>query len=335
MVGLVVALLVSVAAANLAISFTAQQRQSLGASGSALNAQAVMSALRDDISVAGLGFFGDQNLLCNKISLSHGATQVVNGGDFAPLNVTRETAGDRISVLWGSRVESGANVRLRAASNGSSASLNSFLPTAVGDAVLIAPGTPSNTVPCMVRSVTAVAPSTATTPQLLTFANTGYHNQVAFALNPGFDDNARVTQLGALNWVVYRVDAGNLVLERPMEGTSAIIARNVISFRVQYGVASTTPGAQALESWVDPTGGFATLNAAVVPRVRALRVGIITRSPQPEKPDAAGNCSATDTKPALWGAAPENLSNADWACWRYRSSTVIVPLRNIVMGLRA
>lgn len=335
MVGLVVALLVSLAAANMAISFTAQQRQGIGASGSAINAAGVMSSLRDDVSVAGLGFFGDTNFLCNKLNLSHGATLAFDGADFAPLNVTREAAGDRISIVWGSRAESGANVRLRNNSNGATATLNSLLPAAVGDAVLLAPGSPSNTVPCLVRSVTAVTNSTATTPQLLAFANTGLHNAAAFTTNPGFDDSARVTLLGALNWVVYRVDGSTLILERPMEGTSAIIARELISFRLQYGVTSTAAGATALESWVDPTGVFASLNSTNISRVRALRIGMITRSPQPEKRDAAGNCVATQTKPALWGATPENLSNSDWGCYRYRTTTVIVPLRNVVMGLRA
>lgn len=335
MVGLVVALLVSLAAANMAISFTAQQRQGIGASGSAINAAGVMSSLRDDISVAGLGFFGDSNFLCNRLNLSHGATVAFNGANFSPLNVTRETAGDRINIIWGSRAESGANVRLRSASTGTAAALNSLLPAVAGDAVLIAPGTPSNTIPCLVRSVTGVTASTPTTPQQLAFAASGLHNAASFTLNPGFDDSARVTMLGALNWVVYRVDGTNLILERPMQGTSAVIARNVISFRLQYGVTSTAAGATALESWVDPSAGFATLDNTNVGRVRALRVGLITRSPQAEKRDASGNCTATATKPALFGAAPENLSNSDWGCFRYRTTTVIVPLRNVVMGLRA
>ena len=335
MVGLVVALLVSLTAVNSAISFTAAQRQGVGAVGSALNSAAVLSALKDDVAVAGLGFFGDSTYLCNTLNFSANSTVVANGTAFSPLQVNRTAAGDTIDTVFGTRVESGANVRLRAASNGTSSVLESYLPVAVGEAVLLAPAVPDNARPCMVRTVTQVVPSTAVSPQQLAFDATGLHNVVVFATNPGFTDESRITQLGALNWSRYRVVGGNLVLERPLQNTQAIIARNVISFRMQYGV-SASAGNDTLQAWVDPAvgplGDFSSLNATNLPQVRAVRIGLIVRSPQPEKRDAAGNCVATVTKPALWGATPENLGNADWACWRYRTSSAVVPMRNLVLG---
>lgn len=332
MVGLVVALLVSLAVVNSAIGFTASQRQGIGATGSSINAAAVLSTVRDDIAVAGLGFFGDSSYLCSSLNLSLGAATLVDGSAFSPLQVTRTAAGDTLDLVHGTRVESGANVRLNAASNGSSATLESFLPVAVGEAVLLAPALPSPARPCMVRSVTAVQPSTPSSPQLLSFAASGQHNGGSFSLNPGFADDARVTRLGAVNWSRYRVDGDRLLLERPLQGTPAqVVARNVISFRMQYGV-SNTPGGTTLEAWVDPAGPWASLDEAALPLVRAVRVGMIVRSPQPEKRNAAGQCTASETKPGLWGAAPENLDNADWACWRYRSVSVVVPLRNLVLG---
>lgn len=336
MVGLVVALLVSLTAVNSAIFFTAAQRQGVGAAGTALNSAAVLSALKDDVAVAGLGFFGDSTYLCNALNFSVNSTLLANGAAFSPLQVTRTAGGDTVDTVFGTRVESGADVRLRAASNGSSSALESFLPVAVGEAVLLAPAVPDYSRPCMVRTVTQLAPSTSTSPQLLTFDTTGLHNAVAFTTNPGFTGDSRITLLGALNWSRYRLVGGNLVLERPLQGTQAIIARNVISFRMQYGV-SAAGSSDTLEAWVDPVAGsalgnFSSLNATNLPQVRALRIGLIVRSPQPEKRDAAGNCVATEVKPALWGGLPENLNNADWACWRYRTSSAVVPMRNLVLG---
>ena len=67
--------------------------------------------------------------------------------------------------------------------------------------------------------------------------------------------------------------------------------------------------------------------------MRALRIGFVVRSPQPEKPKAAGACEATTTLPTLFGAAI-TPDVANWQCYRYRTAIVIAPMRNIVYGLR-
>lgn len=333
MVGLVVALLVSLAVANTAIGFTASQRQGIAVTGAAVNTNSVLAAVRDDIAVAGLGFFGDSTYLCRRLNFSNGGVLLADGARFSPLQATRTAAGDTVDLVYGTRVESGANVRLRAASDGSSAALESYLPVADGDAVLLAPAAPSDTQPCLVRTVTSWQPSTPGSAQLLAFAPGGAHNGATFSDNPGFGDDGRVTQLGTLNWVRYRVQDGQLLLERPLlGGPPLVVARNVIAFRLQYGVAAATAGSTTLESWVDPTGPWASLDADALPRVRAVRLGLIVRSPQAEKRNAAGDCTASETRPSLWGAPPENLDNADWACWRYRTAQVVVPLRNLVLG---
>ncbi len=335
MVSIVIALLVGLAATGSAISFTSSQRQNVGAGGVAVNAATVLSAVKDDMTVAGLGFFGDSAYLCDKLNLSVGASVASNGATFAPLRVTRTADGDTIDVVYGSRVESGANIRLKLLSDGTSVTTSSYLPASVGQAVLLAPSTAASGTPCLVRSVTANTPSTPTAAQVVTFGAGGKHNAGVFTVNPTFDDDTgRVTVLGDLRWNRYRVLDGNLIMERPLEGTSAILARNVISFRVQFGASAAAAGSTTLETWEDPAAGFANITSANIARVRAMRIGLIVRSPQPEKPNAAGVCSATETKPVLFDNPAEHLSNADWNCYRYRTATVVAPMRNVVMGLR-
>ena len=335
MVGLVISLLVGLAATTTAITFMAQQRQGVGVGGIAVNSGTVMASLRDDVAAAGLGFFGDSAYLCQRLNLSVGGTAAIDGAVFSPLQVTRQGDTDVLDVMYASRVESGAAVRVTSASAGTDVLLASFLPVQDGQAVLLAPG-PATAAPppCLVRTVTAQVAATPEAPQRLDFAAAGAHNAVPFTLPSVFDDEARVTQLGELQWSRYRRVGDQLILERPLTGASAIVARDVVSFRVQYGVAAAAPGSTALESWVDPAGAFASLSAANLARVRALRIGLIVRSPLRQKPDAAGHCDATEEKPALFGGAAENLDNADWNCWRYRTTTVLVPLRNVVLGLR-
>ena len=330
MVGLVVAMLVGLAAVGSATMFMASQRQGIGTGGSLINASTALGALRDDASVAGLGFFGDSRYLCNRLNLSSGHAVIQDGVAFTPLRLTRNGVNDQVDVVYGTQVASGANVLLNTASTGSDAELRSFLPATVGQAVLLAPAVPGD--PCVVRTVTTVTDSTIDDPQRLAFAATGDFNKAVFTTPVTYADRGRLALLGQLRWARYRLNGTDLRLERPLAGDPVVLVRNVMAFRAQYGITNGAAGSTGLQTWQSATGAFTSLDAATLPRVRALRIGLVTRSPQAEKPNAAGVCEATQTMPALFGeAVVPDL--ADWACYRYRISIVVVPLRNLVMGL--
>jgi len=332
MVGLVVALIVGLAATSSAVVFNASQRQGIGVGGVAVNVNTAMSAVKNDAATAGLGFFGDARFLCSRLNLSVGATVHVDGTAFAPVSVTRVGTQDRLDVMQSSRVESGANVLLATSSNGTEADLKSFLPAVVGDAVLLSPETPAD--PCTVRSVTAVAAATTDTPQKISFGNGGLHNGGGFTAIPSYSDSGGgVTLLGQLRWQRYRLIGTDFVLERPLDGASAVLARNVMAFRAQYGVSSAVLTSKTLENWVDATGAFAALDNNNIPRVRAVRIGVVVRSPQREKANNAGVCEASLAKPVLFGATVEP-DVSDWACYRFRTAVLVIPLRNLVLGIK-
>jgi type IV pilus assembly protein PilW len=337
MVGMVVALLVSLAAAGSAQMFTASQRQGIGTGGSLVNASTALSAIRDDVASAGLGFFGDSKYLCTKLNLSVGVTKISDGADFVPVSITAETAGDRVDITAANQVASGANVLLKSPSTGDSAELRSLLPVAAGQAVLLAPAAAGD--PCLVRSVTSVDASTEDTAQKLTFATSGTgskYNQATFTTAPTFvvgdyPNIARVALLGDLRWTRYRREGTDLRLERPMGGDPVVLVRNVVAFKAQYGIAAA--GTTALDSWTDASSTFATLTDTTLARVRAMRIGLVTRSEQAEKPNAAGVCEATASMPTLFGSAvTSDVTN--WKCYRYRTAIVVVPLRNLVVGMQ-
>lgn len=332
MVGIVVALLVGLAASGSAMMFTASQRQGIAAGGMAVNATTALAALKNDAASAGLGFFGDSNYLCNRLDLSIDAVKLQDNDEFTPVEVTEDGTNDRIDVVYATQIESGANVLLNSASNSTSAELMSYLPAAVGQAVLLAPAVPGPA--CVVRSVTAVTAPTPTALQTLTFDNTGTHNKAAFAVAPAYAERDRIALLGQVVWHRYRLDGTDLVMERPIQGDEAILARNVMALRAQYGTAAAAAGSTTLESWEDATGAtWGDLDGATLPRVRALRIGMVTRATQKDKPDAGGNCETTLVMPQLFG---EDIvpDVADWQCYRYRTSVVVVPLRNLVLGTK-
>lgn len=332
MVGIVVSLLVGLAAAGSVQMFTASQRQGIGVGSTSANANSALASIKADLAQAGLGFFGDRSYLCPSLNLSVDAAAVSDGAAFAPIQMSRVNGFDTIDVVYGSQIESGANVLLNDASDGTSARTMSLLPAQVGQAVLLAPATPGAA--CTVRSITAQVAATATTPQLLTFGAAGTHNMVAFAAAPAYAARARIALLGTIQWNRYRVANGQLIIDQRLTGSSATLLRNVLAFRAEYGVSANVANSTTLESWQDASdAGWNTITAANIARVRALRIGIVTRSEQPEKPNDAGQCTASSAKPTLFGDTIEP-DVANWTCYRYRVATAVVPMRNIVLGLK-
>jgi type IV pilus assembly protein PilW len=333
MVGLVVALLIGLAATGSAAVFTASQRQGIGAGGVSVNANTALSALKGEAATAGLGFFGDSKFLCYALDLSTGSTIKYNAASFAPVRITADGTNSTVDILYATSVDSGANVLLKGTSDGTTATLGSLLPVSVGQAVLLSPGTPGATKPCVVRTVTAVTNATNTSSEVLTFGSSGTYNGATFSAAPSFTADPgkdRIALIGDLRWSRYSVSSGKLILERPLDGTSATLMRNVVAFRMQYGITGTGATDTTLTGWQDATGtDFAALSGAAVERVRALRIGLVTRSPQREKPDASGNCTASAAKPTLFGSTVEP-DVTDWQCWRFRSAVAVVPLRNFV-----
>ncbi len=329
MVSTVVALLVGLAATGSAVVFTASQRQGLGVGSAALNGAAALAAIKRDVAAAGLGFFGDSTFRCHTLNLSVYNTVITDASSFTPALITSLGNNDRIDIVYASQISAGTSVLLNAASDGSSVELRSLLPASVGQAVLLAPATPGS--PCLLRSITAMASATADSKQQLSFARTGRYNQVVFPNSPAFPDKSSAALFGDLVWSRYRLDGTDLLMERPMFGDSAVLHRNVVGLRAQYGVAAA--GGTTIERWQDASGpDFAAMTSATLPRVRALRIGLVTRSAQREKEAASGHCEASMNKPELFGNTVDpDLS--DWACYRYRSAVTVVPLRNFVWGL--
>lgn len=329
MVGIVVSMLVGIAATGSAVMFTAVQRQSVGVGGASVGASSVLAALKGDAALAGLGFFNNSVALCTTLNMSQGATMISNGAAFAPVRIERNGDFDTIEILYASLVDSGASAQTGALTTGASARLQSLLPAAVGTTVMLAPDRVSGL--CTLRTVTAITASTATTPQILEFGSTGQYNQGTFTTTGSYPRGSRVAMLGDVRWNRYGVTGNNLELTRPLESASAVLARDVMAFRVQYGVSANATST-TLSSWESAESTWASITAANIDRVRALRVGMIVRSPQIERRDGSGNCVATDTAPQIFGFTPSAFSSptGEWRCYRYRTTTAIVPLRNFV-----
>ena len=331
MVSLVISMLICVAALGSARMFMGAQRQSVDTGTASGNVVTTIESIKHEAQQAALGFYVNSALPCQSFNLSTGTTALASNTPLMPISISNSSGNlAQLDVLHASALESAAPANLAAAvsSSATSATLSSYLPVQAGQTVMFTPiGDPG--LPCTVKTATSVDTPLPGMGPVLHFEDTGLHNKVDF---PGYTYSTKsaVSLLGTLNWSRFAVDAsGNLVMSRPIQGGTAILARNVVGFQLQYGV--TDGVTSSLDSWQYAEGSnWGTITTAQVPRIRALRLELVTRSDQPEKPDAKGNCSATSVAPALLDRTLALSGN--WQCYRYRSSTAVIPFRNILMG---
>lgn len=131
------------------------------------------------------------------------------------------------------------------------------------------------------------------------------------------------------------------------------VADNIVSLKAQYGFDTRTGAAFLPEeglrigTWsatmIDADGDGVEGGAGDYQHVAALRIAVVARAKNPERPDAStGQCTATTVRPTVFGtqepqgvtAVPVMVDVAvagdavNWRCYRYRVFETIVPLRN-------
>lgn len=173
--------------------------------------------------------------------------------------------------------------------------------------------------------------------------------------NPGEGDNPPASYQNANGWPAYStgatvqcfnqtftkaysVNAEELQLQNTnSSGLSQTyqVAPEIVELQAQYGVAAT--GSQQVTSWVDATGAgawAAPMSTVNVKRIKAVRIAMVARSAEYEKPADGTTCDATtDAMAAAWSTwAVFNTGTypVDWQCYRYRVFETVVPLRNVI-----
>jgi type IV pilus assembly protein PilW len=156
------------------------------------------------------------------------------------------------------------------------------------------------------------------------------------------DDN------GTLQMEIWRVDTGGNNFWRVER--SVPIASNVVAFKAQYGVATTSGAA---DSWIAPDaatpratpGQIISVGTPLARNIKAIRFGLIVRASEPDF--ALGNETGSDSskRETLFADCPNG-----WDCtngpsqdfdlleseagkpygWRYRKYETTVPLQNTI-----
>ena len=331
LVGILVALLIGLAATSTAIVFARSQRAGVGTALAVTGATSALTAAAEGIAQAGLGFVPGSGFICQSLNLSH-QSRSWTLNPFSPIQITAGADSDTLDVFYGSEITGGIDVSLAAASDLASAELASALPLSEGQAILVSP-LPSPSPADAASAICSVRTVTARSGKQLAMAASGQHNQVTFPSPSTYPAGARVSLLGKVEWHRFSVVDGNLVISWPLEDRSEVILRNVVAFRAQYGIgtgAGTRP--TSLDSqWVDATNTWSAIEPDELPLVRAVRLSVLSRTGEPQRPGPGATCDRSDTRPSLAGRTP--TLPVDWACHAYRTAAVTIPLRNLAWGM--
>lgn len=113
---------------------------------------------------------------------------------------------------------------------------------------------------------------------------------------------------------------------------NGVISDGIVLLKAEYGTDANGNGVIDANEWTQAA-------PANVLSVYALRIAVVARSVQPEKPSVAGGACDTTTVFPTWidsAAVPLDLSGNvglaagdDWKCYRYKTFENTVPLRNV------
>jgi type IV pilus assembly protein PilW len=249
-----------------------------------------------------------------------------------------------VLVVMSAVPRSGTSTAFSSASDGSVLTLQNTVDFAGGDLILVADqqeAEDGSVRPCMVEQV--ASSFTGGSAATMTLGGSYYAAAIGTASLTGYTDSGFALRLGDTssarpafmllgvgdNDVLYSYD----LLNTPSASLQAE-ADAVFELHALYGV--DTDGDGKVDSWVSPSTGdysVASLsagNAAAsqsLRRIKAIRVGLIMRSPLPEKTEVM------TTSPTLFADLGDNvkyvrsLSSAE-KHYRYRAIETTVPLRN-------
>lgn len=198
------------------------------------------------------------------------------------------------------------------------------------DVLLLAQGTT-----CSLAQATNTPWSASSNQNVIQHASGGAAGRYNPALGSGlYAANAVVIDLGPNPTVnTYYIQNNTLVVDQPVAGRLAQpVAANIVQLKALYGV--DTNGDGVIDAWQNTA-------PASWGSVLAVRVALVARSAQPEKPaNGATACNTTTASPIVVTWDDGSTTNVDisgtaptgpaWQCYRYRTFHLTSSLRNLI-----
>lgn len=113
--------------------------------------------------------------------------------------------------------------------------------------------------------------------------------------------------------------------------TNEVAVPEIVDLQAEYGVAPAN--SQSVDQWVDASSAqWANPSVTDRKRIKAVRIALVARSAQYEKPEGSNACATTaaTTGWSSWASFSYGSYGADWKCYRYKVFETVVPLRNVL-----
>jgi len=329
-------------------------RSTVGEGSAQTNGTIALFTVERDVRQAGYGIADSRIMGCANINWFYDPNYSANLGGtlpnitLAPIVITQTpSAPDAITVMYSSDADRLSAGTLTATMPAPSSELNvdGTFGYSVGDKVLLV----SNTTPttCTLEQITTLQPSAAKMQH--NPGTTAPYNPSGGGLFPAYSKDSLVFDMGNPIVRTYQIANGNLQVADTLfiagGGTPTDVVDSIIDLRAQYGkdngvnngtVTNTTYAAN--DGIIDSFDNVAPVTASDWTQVLAVRVAVLARIGNYEKPSVSGgNCDATTVMPTWSGSAADPFTAINIAsvtsqdrCFRYRVFETVIPLRNMI-----
>lgn len=351
MVGMAVGLIGIVIITHLYLKNEEYKRSTSGVGTAQVNGAIALYSLERDLRMAGFGFNNASALGCNCAGANCSPVQYYYNGTysyppgaagaalppltFAPVVITDNTGSpDQVTVLFGSDPERMFPGSLSESMPQPSAEfkVDGTAGFNQGDMVIVTQGST-----CMMTQITQVQPASSHL-QHNPGVSAPWNPAGGGSLLPAFAAGATLFNMGNPTWRIYSVASNRLQMTDYLQaGATAPTFNNValpivdeiVDMQAEYG--KDTNGDGAVETW----NNTPPANADQWMQILAVRIGILARSGNYERPSVPGGaCEATTAAPT-WQASG-NASSVFTvpgglpSCYRYRVFETVVPIRNMI-----
>lgn len=345
MVGMVIAILSSIVVFQVFSISERQQRTTTGASDAQSNGALAFHILDRDIKMAGWGLERSAIANCANLFSYHESTGGAINNFFASVAITDGGVNpDAISINFYSDPSDAdfalslTSLRSTMPQSSSELNVNSTFGCKENNLAVIAQG--GN---CTLVQITQIQDA-ALKLQHNPGGDAPYNPTIPYQTAhgwPAYTTGATLQCFTAMVNRTYSIVGRSFTLRQP-DSTNVMqtyeIAPEIIDLQAQYGINDDATKPQVVTKWVNATAadGWESTNLTNVQtaRIKAVRIALVARSAQYEKPDAAGNC--TTTTPTMvgdwssWATFDTTNYPGDWKCYRYKVFETVVPLRNII-----
>lgn len=352
MVGMAVGLIGIVIITHLYLKNEEYKRSTSGVGTAQVNGAIAMYSIERDFRMAGFGFNNAAALGCNCAGANCSPVQYYHNGTysyppgaaggtlppitFAPIVITNNAGGaDAVTVLFGSDPERMFPGSLSESMPSPSAEfkVDGTVGFQDGDMVIVTQGGT-----CMMTQITQVQAASSHL-QHNPGVSAPWNPPGGGSLLPAFSAGATLFNMGNPTWRTYSIGnnaAGQRAYLQVLDVLNGIagsaparLVDDIVDLQVEYGKDTNNDG--TVETW----NVTAPVNADQWMQILAVRVGVLSRSGNYERPSVPGAaCEATTAAPTWAGSGnassvftlPEGLPS----CYRYRVFETVIPIRNMI-----